>query len=100
MFYRCGIPENAICYLKLKQRFEEVDTPEQAEALLRKCGGKVAVITRQNMEYFKELKTVANAVGRRFDAGSPHCIENKAVVFVNSDTRAPESLWGLWMLGL
>ena len=100
MFYRCSLSGKALYYLMPKQRIVEVNTPAEAEKLLRNTGGKVAVITRHRPEFFAELKEIAGANSKNFFADRPLCREKLPVAFAANDAGAADKCRGLWLFEL
>ena len=100
IFYRCGLPANGIYYLAPKQQITAVSTPEAADELLRRSGGKVAVITRHHPEYFDELNRIARKNRKNFFADRPLCREDLPVAFTRGEAKEREKILGLWLLEL
>ena len=100
MLYRCNLSGKALYYLMPEQRIVEINSPAEAEALLRNTGGKVAVITRHRPEFFAELEQIARNNHKNFFADRPLCREKLAVAFDAGDAGAVEKCRGLWLFEL
>ncbi|MBE6362078.1 MAG: hypothetical protein E7054_00320 [Lentisphaerae bacterium] len=100
MFYRSTLSGKALYYLMPKQRIVEINTPAEAEKLLRDTGGKVAVITRHRPEFLAELEKIAKANRKNFFADRPLCSEKLPVAFAANDAGALDKCRGLWLFEL
>ncbi|MBE6390725.1 MAG: hypothetical protein E7042_00770 [Lentisphaerae bacterium] len=100
IFYRCNIPPRGLYYLGLEQPFTKAMTPQEADKILRSCGGKAVVVSWRDPEIIQELSEVAARNRKRFNADSPLAAEALPVAFVNSDARSYKDCYATWLLEL
>ena len=92
------IPEAAIFYLESKIPFQTVASAEKLDALLKRSGGSIAVISHTSSGVKDELRTLVANNRRRFRGSGILAAEAHPVVFVRSDRRSADDGYAFWLL--
>ena len=100
IFYRCGLSPRGLYYLNLKQPFTAVKTLQEADEVLRSCGGKAVIISRNTPEIIAELRELATRNRKRFSPETSLAAEEVSVAFVKSDSRSLEKNYTAWLFEL
>ena len=98
IFYKMRIPEAAIFYLESKIPFQTVASAEKLDALLKRSGGSIAVVSHTSSGVKDELRTLVANNRRRFRGSGILAAEAHPVVFVRSDRRSADDGYAFWLL--